>query len=444
MAKKKTIFECEHCGHIVPKWTGKCSQCDSWNSFFETDSAVNKLSSKINSSSVELNLAEIETKDFPRFKTDIKEVNRVLGGGIVPGSVIVIGGSPGIGKSTLILQVLHSFAKAGKDSLYFSGEESPNQIKMRAERLNVISDKIRISTEIDIDQIIHRISKSKPSVVVIDSIQTVYSETIDSVPGSLTQIRRSTFQLVKLAKEKHIPIFIIGHITKDGQIAGPKILEHMVDVVLYFEGEQYSNFRLLRTFKNRFGATNELGIFSMTSLGLAEENDPSKHFLNSETDSGVAIGCVREGSRFLFVEVQALVSKATYGVPQRVVNGYDQKRLAVILAVLEKKAEIFLGDQDVFVKVAGAMKVTDPALDLAIALSIWSSYANKPVSNKLVSFGELSLTGNIQKGQMADDRIKETETYGFKEIAGNFSDLHFSGKVHRLKHISDINDILFS
>lgn len=444
MAKKKTIFECEHCGHIVPKWTGKCSQCDSWNSFFETDSKINKASSKINLSSVELSLTDIESKDFPRFKTSIEEVNRVLGGGIVPGSVIVIGGSPGIGKSTLILQVLNSFAISGQDSLYFSGEESPNQIKMRAERLNAISDKIVVSTSIDIDEITQIICKKIPAVVVIDSIQTVYSEQIDSVPGSLTQIRHTTFELVKLAKEKHIPIFIIGHITKDGQIAGPKILEHMVDVVLYFEGEQYSNFRLLRTFKNRFGATNELGIFSMTSAGLAEENDPSKHFLNSSTEAGIAIACVREGSRFLFVEVQALVAKATYGVPQRVVNGYDQKRLAVILAVLEKKADIFLGDQDVFVKVAGAMKVTDPSLDLAIALSIWSSYANKPVSNKLVSFGELSLTGNIQKSQMVDDRIKETETYGFKEISGNFSDASFSGKQHAVKHISDLNDLLFN
>ncbi|MCB0278631.1 MAG: DNA repair protein RadA [Calditrichaeota bacterium] len=444
MAKNKTQFECISCGYQSAKWLGKCPQCDEWNSFEETikQKSVTVIDA---GSTIEVKLSDVESSNTQRFSSNLNEFDYVLGGGIVSGSSILLGGAPGIGKSTLVLQLLKEYGDKQLNGLYFCGEEAPYQIKLRAERLNCNSTNITLSTEIELNEISRSINRIKPAIVIIDSIQTIYNQEIDSGPGSIVQIRDCTFKLVKLCKELAIPVIIIGHITKEGQIAGPKILEHMVDVVLYFEGDQYSELRLLRSNKNRYGTTNEIALFKMTAGGLKEESDLNR-YLSFNSDWGMALSCIKEGSRYLIVEIQALVSRSSYGMPQRVTQGIDQKRLNVIIAVLEKKAGLFLGDQDVFVKVSAAIKVTDPIADMAIAAAIWSSFANKKSSTKTVYLGELSLTGQFQKIQLSSERLREFKKYGFDRIIANSdkSQLNGSNNLRIVESIDDLNDLVIN
>jgi DNA repair protein RadA/Sms len=445
MAKLKKQYQCEHCGFISAKWIGKCPDCNSWNSFIEgiVDNGMKK-NSLDNEKALTMPLNDIVIEHFERIKTRLNEIDKLLGGGIVPGSVIITGGSPGIGKSTLILQILGELAKQNIRSLYICGEESPEQIKIRAERLKINGNSIVLSTEIEVKRIEQEISKNNYNILVVDSIQTIYNNEIESAPGSLSQIKDCTFHLVKLAKKRHLPIIIIGHITKDGQIAGPKVLEHMVDVVLYFEGEQLRDLRLIRSVKNRFGTINELALFQMSEKGLTEEKDLASFFFSNESENGVALTCIKEGSRYLVVEIQALVSKANYGMPQRVTNGYDQKRLSVILAVLEKKAALFLGDQDVFVKVSSALRISDPSVDMAVAAAIWSSFANKKFSEKIVFCGELSLTGSFQAQIQIRDKVKECKKYSINHFACSNDEKNIDINLKSVKNIWDLNDLLMN
>lgn len=444
MAKVKTVYECSSCGYQLAKWAGKCPSCNAWNSFVESKREERKQKQSIQSSEESYILDEIKNENIERICSAIVEFDRVLGGGIVAGSVIVVGGAPGIGKSTLLLQILHRITKQEKRALYFSGEESATQIKMRADRLKIKSSTIQISTQIEIDGILRSIKKENPNLVVIDSIQTIYNQELESVPGSLAQLRDCTFQLVKAAKSWDIPIIIIGHVTKDGQIAGPKILEHMVDVVLYFEGDLYTDLRILRTYKNRFGATNEIGLFQMEAEGLVESSIPAHFSSANQNESGIALSCVKEGTQFMIVEVQALVTRANFGVAQRVTNAYDHKRVAVILAVLEKKAGLFLGDQDVFVKISGSIKVKDPTVEMAIAIAIWSSFSNRIVMKDSVFLGELSLSGRFQSVSQLADRRKDLEKFAVKQSIVSEENNCEEGNpsIRFLQGISDLEDYL--
>jgi DNA repair protein RadA/Sms len=430
MAKKKINYECQHCGFTSSKWQGKCPECQAWNSFIE---AVEVKTVKAKNPNVESrieNLSEILGSEVERIRLKNNELNRVLGGGIVPGSVLVIGGAPGIGKSTLLLQLVGEFSQNQQKSCYFSGEESPEQIKLRADRIEIHQKNILLSTENELHRIQNQIIKEKTAFVVIDSIQTIYDESIDSVPGSVSQIRACSMELIQLAKSKNFALVIIGHITKDGNIAGPKLLEHMVDVVLYFEGEKNTDSRVLRTFKNRFGETGEIGIFRMVKEGLVE-NKILLDFDENSSDSGVAFACVQEGTRFLFIDVQALVSNAAYGVPQRVATGFDHKRLAVLIAVIEKKMGLFLGDQDIFIKISSETKITDAALDLAVISAIISSFKNIPIQKKTVFFGEVALTGKVIKPHSFEKRIAESKLFGFE----HFIFAENTGKINDLENI---------
>lgn len=436
MKKNKTTFECQNCGNITAKWVGKCDQCQSWNSFVEV-----KKSDLIDSKHVQISqpksLGEIKNESIKRITTSFPEFDRVTGGGFVPGSVVFLGGAPGIGKSTILLQILNSISESGENVLYFSAEESPSQIKMRAERLGIKGDNIQLASDNEMKQIKYHIETLKPKCVVIDSIQTIYHEEMDSVPGSIGQLKECTFTLINIAKRLNISIVLIGHITKDGQIAGPKVLEHMVDTVLYFEGDQYLNLRIIRSFKNRFGSVNELGLFMMTAQGLQESTDLHQFFMNEESAIGVAKSCIKEGSRPIIIEVQALVSKSNFGMPQRVVTGFDHKRVSVILAILEKKCGLFLGDQDVFVKISGALKVHDPGLDMAIAVAIWSSFASRKINNNYCYIGELSLTGKFQPVLSLEEKINEAKKFAFDKIIAPID----SKKYPLLKSIKDVNEI---
>jgi DNA repair protein RadA/Sms len=440
MKKTKTQFECQHCGNITAKWVGKCVQCQAWNSFVEIKQSDKKLTRDVKIEPPEI-LEQIQKDNLERTTTSFKEFDRVTGGGLVPGSVIFLGGAPGIGKSTLLLQIMDSIGQTGKTSLYFSAEESKGQIRMRADRLNIKGDHIQLASDNEMKQIRYHIESLKPDCVVIDSIQTIYHEEMDSVPGSIGQLKECTFSLINIAKSMNINVILIGHITKDGQIAGPKVLEHMVDTVLYFEGDQYLNLRVLRSFKNRFGSVNEIGLFMMSPTGLQESTDLHQFFLNEESAIGVAKSCIKEGSRPIIIEVQALVSKSNFGMPQRVVSGFDHKRVSVILAILEKKCGLFLGDQDVFIKISGALKVNDPGLDMAIAVAIWSSFASREIKNDRCYIGELSLTGKFQPVLSLEQKIIEAQKFGFSRIIAPI-DKKMDG-VDSIKDIRDINDHLF-
>ena len=417
MAKTKTVFECQACGNQQSKWVGKCPQCGAWDSFLELNAQQIETLKEISKSTAKPSLAkqisEVEIEKVTRISTQNSELDLVLGGGVVEGSLMLIGGSPGIGKSTLLLKIASNFAAQDKKTLYVSGEESASQIKIRAQRLDAVKDGLFLLTEILLENILAEVRKNEYKILVIDSIQTLYSEKIASAPGSVSQVREITFELMRLAKNENICVFIIGHITKDGSIAGPRILEHMVDVVLYFEGDSSRELRMLRGFKNRFGSTSEVGIFEMSESGLISANDVAgKFFTRGKATSGSAITITMEGSRALSVEIQALVCESAY--PKRSSTGYEKNRLDMLLALLERKLEIPLGHYDVFINVSGGVKISETAADLAVVAAIISSFKNRPISKESVFMGELSLNGEIREIFNLDQRLKEAKTQKFK------------------------------
>lgn len=415
MAKKISLFECQHCGYQVSKWLGKCSNCGAWESFVELKGALKELRQESSARSEPLPITEVELEKLEKFGSTQEEFDIVLGGGIVKGGLYLIGGSPGVGKSTLLLKVSGGLAKKGHAVLYVSGEESTGQIKMRADRLDCVSENLFLLDEIELNAIKAHVASRKFSVCIVDSIQTIYSSQITSAPGSVSQVREVTFELMRLAKEHNVAIFIIGHITKEGSIAGPRVLEHMVDCVLYFEGDPSKELRILRGFKNRFGTTSDVGIFEMRNDGLVSAKNASRLFFSQKTKaSGSAITILLEGSRALVLEIQALVSETSFPSPKRSSTGFDTNRLNMLLALLEKKLEIPLNRYDVFINVAGGIKITETSADLAVIASILSSLRNRPLNNDVAFIGEVSLIGDIREVSNIDARLKEMENYGFK------------------------------
>lgn len=424
MSKVKTAFFCSNCGYESAKWVGKCPSCGNWNTFVEE--IIHKDTSQKNNGwkdyhdekkpvkAVALN--EIEGSDQKRIITPDAELNRVLGGGIVPGSIVLIAGEPGIGKSTLFLQ--NGLQLKDKTILYISGEESEQQIKMRADRLKLQNDNFYLLTETSTQILFQEIKKLKPDLIIVDSIQTIQSPYIDSSPGSISQIRESAAEFQRFAKETNTPVFLIGHITKDGNIAGPKILEHMVDTVLQFEGDRHYAYRILRTTKNRFGSTAELGIYEMTGDGMRAVINPGEILMTQKEDhlSGIAIAATIEGQRPLLIEVQALVTQSVYGTPQRTVSGFDLRRLQLLLAVLEKKGGFHFGVKDVFLNIAGGLKVEDPSIDLAVLCALLSSYEDVPLPQLVCFAGEVGLSGEIRAVHRIEQRIAEAEKLGFEKI----------------------------
>jgi DNA repair protein RadA/Sms len=417
--KSKTNYTCTECGAISSKWAGQCPACNQWNTLVETvvESAANRFSNQhkgLVQTSPVLTLKDVEAIDVPRFGTGIEEFDRVLGGGLVPGSVVLIGGDPGIGKSTLLLQALANLSKV-KKALYVTGEESGAQVALRAKRLAVDAKDLHLQAEIQLEKILHTLATHKPQVAVIDSIQTVYSDALSSAPGSVAQVRECAAQLTRMAKQSDITIIMVGHVTKEGTLAGPRVLEHIVDTVLYFEGDTHSSFRLVRAFKNRFGAVNELGVFAMTEKGLKGVSNPSALFL-SQHDTQVAGSCVmvtQEGTRPLLVEIQALVDSSHLPNARRLSVGLEQNRLAMLLAVLHRHAGIAAFDQDVFINAVGGVKITEPAADLAVLLAIQSSMRSKPLPRGLVVFGEVGLAGEIRPAPRGQERLREAAKLGF-------------------------------
>jgi len=432
MSKVKTKYVCQNCGYSTLKWSGKCPDCDTWSSLVEEIVSNDKKRSsgsgslKVNEGSYKL-ISEISSVNESRTQTHISELDRVLGGGIVGGSVILIGGDPGIGKSTLMLQLAEQIKD--KKILYVSGEESASQIKLRADRLNYHLGNFYILSETNMEIIEAVIEKESPDIVVVDSIQTVYRPEIESAPGTVSQLRESSALLMHIAKKNNVAVFIVGHITKDGMIAGPKVLEHMVDVVLQFEGERTHSYRILRGIKNRFGSTNEIGIFEMTDMGLKEVLNPSEVFLSQRNygASGCVISASIEGTRPILIEVQALVTSSNFGIPQRTSMGFDYKKLSIIIAVIEKKLGVILSKSDIFINIAGGIKIDEPAIDLAVAMSIYSSFRDIPVDSETVVLGEIGLSGEIRTISYIDRRITEAAKLGFKRIIipkGNMKNLN--------------------
>ena len=422
MAKgKKTVFFCQNCGYESPKWMGQCPGCRQWNTFVEeTFSAssgrgISQTMPKAGTRNEPVPLTKIQAGEDDRIKTEIEELDRVLGGGIVQGSMVLVGGDPGIGKSTLLLQVCRQLSNKDHKVLYISGEESLRQIKLRAERIGEFNDLLLLMCETNLEAIRSTIERVKPEAVVIDSIQTMYNEEISSAPGSVSQVRESTGILMQIAKGLGISVFIVGHVTKDGSVAGPRVLEHMVDTVLYFEGDRQVAYRILRSVKNRFGSTNEIGVFEMRDKGLDEVKNPSQAMLNGRpTDaSGSVVVCSIEGTRPILIEIQALVTRTNFGLPRRTSVGIDYNRVNLLMAVLEKRAGLHLGDWDAYVNLAGGMKLGEPAIDLGIVMAIASSYKNKVVDPELLIFGEVGLSGEIRGVSMAEQRVREAEKLGF-------------------------------
>ena len=431
MAKVKSKYVCQNCGYENPKWLGKCPECLQWNTFVEEieekmtprQESLVKQASRSTSRPVSIN--SIAPKRKERFSTSIPELDRVLGGGVIPGSLVLVGGDPGIGKSTLLLQVSNNVAETGKKVLYISGEESENQIKMRAKRLKISSDNLYIYTENNLAAIELQIAEVEPDMVIVDSIQTMISPEINSAPGTISQIKEGTSKFMKISKSKSISTFIVGHVTKEGALAGPKLLEHMVDTVLYFEGERYNTYRLLRAVKNRFGSTNELGVFEMKSDGLVELENPSKVLIAEKPNdvSGSVIVSTVEGTRSMLLELQALVAPTNFGYPRRTTTGVDNNRVALILAVLEKVIGMQVQSQDVFVNIIGGLRINEPSMDLGIALAIASSFRNIPVDASVVVTGEIGLTGELRTVSFIEKRIMECEKLGFKKMVipkGNY------------------------
>jgi DNA repair protein RadA/Sms len=420
MARVKTAFVCEQCGHIFPKWSGRCSECGTWNSVVETrvEQGKEKRAARVSlvPTSEPQPLPTISADGFQRIAVPMGELNRVLGGGIVPGSVVLISGDPGIGKSTLLLQVSSLLVKQGGPVLYVSGEESAQQIKMRADRLGISDDQLYVLSEINLEQIVSHIEQLNPHLAVVDSIQSVYTEELTSAAGGVSQVKGCAATLLQLAKASGVPIFIVGHVTKAGAIAGPRVLEHIVDTVLYLEGDRFHAYRLLRSVKNRFGSTNEVGVFEMASQGLIEVTNPSEAFLAERlpTAAGSAIAVTMEGTRPLLVEIQALASTTSFGLPRRTANGVDFNRLLLLVAVLSKRVGLRLSDQDVFVNVVGGLRVNEPAADLAVAVAIASSFRDVPVAADLAVVGEIGLSGELRAVSQLSRRLSEAAKLGFR------------------------------
>ncbi len=416
MAKIKTVFVCNECGYESAKWLGKCPSCGTWSSFVEEKmvKSTDSKSAPVRNVTPTL-LKDVEKKETTRMKTNFEELDRVLGGGFVTGSLVLLGGEPGIGKSTLILQICDKLKTDGK-VLYISGEESAEQIKIRADRLGINNDNLLFLGETNIDIIENAINSVNPKLVIIDSIQTMYSEDVTSAAGSVSQVREITARIMKICKQAYITTIIIGHVTKDGNIAGPRVLEHMVDTVLYLEGERYFSYRILRGVKNRFGSTNEIGMFEMQNEGMVEIKNPSSILISEREDkiSGSVIVASMEGTRPLLIEQQALTSQSVFGIPRRNANGIDYNRLTLLVAVLEKRSGLMLGNQDVYLNLVGGIKVNEPALDLGIVLATASSFKNISIPKEVVAIGEVGLTGEVRAVNMIEKRLKESEKLGFK------------------------------
>ena len=419
MAKAKTVFVCSSCGYESAKWLGKCPACNEWNTFYEEKVAKASdgsfLADKKSNPAKPTSLNSVEAKEAVRISTGVGELDRVLGGGLVKGSLVLLGGEPGIGKSTLILQICNQIKGEGK-VLYVSGEESAQQIKIRADRLKIQNEDILFLGETDIDVISDEISQMKPKLVIIDSIQTMYSDEISSAAGTVSQVREITARIMKICKQQEITTIIIGHVTKEGNIAGPRVLEHMVDTVLYLEGERYFSYRILRGVKNRFGSTNEVGMFEMQNEGMVEITNPSSVLISEREDNpaGSIIVATMEGTRPLLIELQALTTASVFGIPRRSANGIDYNRLTMLMAVLEKKAGLSLGTQDVYLNVVSGIRIIEPAVDLGVILAVASSFKNVSIPTDVVAIGEVGLTGEVRAVNMIEKRLKEAEKLGFK------------------------------
>ena len=422
MAKAKSnVFFCQECGYESSKWMGQCPGCRAWNSFVEEPvvKSSGKSAGKLGSGTAKpVTLEEIETSETERISSGMAELDHVLGGGIVPGSLVLVGGDPGIGKSTILLQVCKNLAGAGVSTLYVSGEESLRQIKMRAARIGTFSGNVKFMCETSLAEIEDAITKEKPKVVIIDSIQTMCNEEISSAPGSVSQVRESTSVLMQLAKKQGVMIFIVGHVTKEGTVAGPRVLEHMVDTVLYFEGDRHAAYRILRGVKNRFGSTNEIGVFEMREDGLSEVANPSEYMLSGrpENASGSVVACSMEGTRPILLEIQSLVCRTSFGIPRRTAAGTDTNRVNLLLAVLEKRLNLPLSSCDAYINIAGGIRMNEPAIDLAVVLAVISSYQDKPIDEKTIVFGEVGLSGEVRAVSMARQRVMEAKKLGFKRV----------------------------
>lgn len=415
MAKKTTAFFCSECGYESAKWLGQCPGCREWNTFVEEPVTKTGRAVRITNTKKPSLLKDISTKEEARMTTGFGELDRVLGGGIVRGSLTLIGGDPGIGKSTILLQVCKNLSDQGRKVLYISGEESLKQIKIRADRIGQFNDNIRLFCETDLELIEQTLRDEKPDVAVIDSIQTIYNTDVSSAPGSVSQVRESTNILMQTAKTENISIFVVGHVTKEGVVAGPRVLEHMVDTVLYFEGDRHASYRILRGVKNRFGSTNEIGVFEMCQNGLQEVKNPSEYMLNGrpENASGSVVACTIEGTRPILAEIQALVCRTNFGMPRRTAAGTDYNRVNLLMAVLEKRLGFHMGEFDAYVNVAGGIKINEPALDLGIVMAIISSYRDLPIDEKTIVFGEVGLSGEVRAVNMAERRVAEAVKLGF-------------------------------
>lgn len=422
MAKAKitTVFYCQSCGYESSKWMGQCPGCKEWNTFVEekinTKTVVSSSASRSGRENEKpLRLSEIALNDEERMSTHMKELNRVLGGGIVPGSLILVGGDPGIGKSTLLLQVCRNMAQDNRKVLYISGEESLRQIKLRANRIGEFGENLFLLCETDLGLIEETIRHIMPDITIIDSIQTVYNADVSSAPGSVSQVREATNVFLQIAKGIGVSVFIVGHVTKEGTVAGPRVLEHMVDTVLYFEGDRHASYRILRGVKNRFGSTNEIGVFEMQEKGLVEVANPSEFMLDGKPEgaSGSIVSCSMEGTRPILIEIQALVCHTNFGFPRRQAIGTDFNRLNLLMAVLEKRVGLQMSDCDAYVNLAGGMRITEPAIDLGIAMAVASSFKNRPIDDKIAAFGEIGLSGEVRGVSMIEQRIKEAAKMGF-------------------------------
>ncbi len=420
MAKAKgSVFFCQECGYESSKWAGQCPACKAWNTFVEEK--IDKkatVSRKVIAEAKPSKLSEIDSSSDKRITSYIEELDRVLGGGIVPGSLVLVGGDPGIGKSTLLLQTCQKLCHGGVSVLYISGEESLQQIKIRADRIGEFNSEMELLCETNLEIVKGVIEERHPQVVVIDSIQTMFDDTVSSAPGSVSQVREATSVLMRLAKEQGIAIFVVGHVTKEGVVAGPRVLEHMVDTVLYFEGDRHATYRILRGVKNRFGSTNEIGVFEMRQCGLVEVKNPSEYMLEGKPKgaTGSVVACSMEGTRPLLVEIQALVCHSAFAMPKRTAAGTDYNRVNLLMAVLEKNCGLRLADQDAYINIAGGIRINEPAIDLGLVLAIVSSYKNKPIDENIICFGEVGLSGEVRGVNMAEQRIMEAKKMGFETI----------------------------